>query len=241
MTAYGGEIADLYDFVHTARGKNYTLEAEAVREIALAAGGEQQSFLDIGCGTGHHLATLASGSSRAVGIDLSEDMVKRAAATYPRLGFRVGDMRNVRLRETFGLVTCLFSSVGHMETLAELTKALVTMRVHLAPEGVCIVDPWWTPEQFLDGHVSSFTGQIGTDTVTRVSHSKAEGEKSTVTVDYLVTSQETGTRHLRETHRISMFRPHEYFSAFKAAGLNANLVDHTLFPRGLYVARHAER
>lgn len=239
MTPYGGEIADLYDFVHMARGKNYALEAEAVREVARAAGGEQHSFLDIGCGTGHHLAALAAGSTRAFGVDLSEDMVRRATSTYPQLSFRVGDMRSVRLGETFGLVTCLFSSVGHMATVAELSEALATMRVHLAQDGICLVDPWWTPEQFLDGHVSSFTGKIGEDTVTRVSHSKAEDDRSTVTVDYLVTSPETGTRHLQEIHRISMFRPSEYFSAFESAGLEATFIEHDLFPRGLYVARHA--
>lgn len=240
MTAYGGEIADLYDFVHMSRGKDYTLEADTVLEVAARSLVDPRSVLDVACGTGHHLAVLARTVPRAVGFDLSEDMCGRAASTYPHLTFRVGDMRSIRLGETFDLVTCLFSAIGHMATVAELTEALVTMREHLAPGGVCIVDPWWAPEQFLDGHVSSFTGRIGDATVTRVSHSSAKEGRSIVAVDYLVTSPDAGTRHLHETHEISMFSYDEYLLAFGAAGLDVELSRHgSAFPRGLYVARHA--
>lgn len=237
MTDYSGEIADLYDFVHVERGKDYDLETQAVLEVVSSCRSDLRSVLDIACGTGHHLAAFAATVPRTVGVDLSEDMCRRAASRYPDLTFRYGDMRSMRLGEQFDLVTCLFSSIGHMGTVEEMTAALVTMRVHLAPGGVCVVDPWWTPERFIDGHVDSFTGQMEEDTVSRVSHSVEQDGKSIVTVDYLVTSPATGTRHLRESHAITLFRHEEYQQAFEAAGLDAKLVQHHLFPRGLYVAQ----
>ena len=60
------------------------------------------SVLEIGCGTGDLLAALAP--HRGVGIDVSPEMVERAAAKHPDLEFRVGDAESLELDETFDYV-----------------------------------------------------------------------------------------------------------------------------------------
>ena len=58
--------------------------------------------LEIGCGTGDLLAALAP--ARGVGIDVSPNMVERAARKHPDLEFRVGDAEDLELDETFDYV-----------------------------------------------------------------------------------------------------------------------------------------
>ncbi|MCW8951170.1 MAG: bifunctional class I SAM-dependent methyltransferase/glycosyltransferase family 2 protein [Rhodospirillales bacterium] len=48
--------------------------------------------LDLGCGTGHLLASLEP--SHGVGVDISEGMVERARESYPEMDFRVGDVED---------------------------------------------------------------------------------------------------------------------------------------------------
>ena len=61
-----------------------------------------QRVLEIGCGKGELLASLRP--SLGVGIDLSEEMVKRAALTYPDLRFIHADVHELALDETFDVI-----------------------------------------------------------------------------------------------------------------------------------------
>lgn len=60
------------------------------------------SVLEIGCGTGTLLASLAP--ARGVGVDLSPRMVEIAAARHPRLEFIAGDAAELPPGETFDFV-----------------------------------------------------------------------------------------------------------------------------------------
>ncbi|WP_368660391.1 class I SAM-dependent methyltransferase [Kocuria sp.] len=221
-----------------ARGKNYNREAAEVLG-AVESGWSPRSILDVACGTGHHLAAMQGQaglvSSDVVGIDLSVDMCNKARALHEGIEFQCEDMRSLRLERSFDLVTCLFSSIGHMETTSELIEAMTTLGRHVAPGGFCVVDPWWSPENFIDGYIDSFTGTYENFTVTRVSHSSRRGRRAVVAVDYLVTSPTSGTRHLNERHEISLFTQDEYVSSFEAAGMTVLYHPEALSPRGLYV------
>ena len=51
---------------------------------------------DIGCGTGHHVASLSNSDMEVIGIDISPAMIQKAKENYPALkdSFRVGDALN---------------------------------------------------------------------------------------------------------------------------------------------------
>jgi len=53
---------------------------------------ETSVILDVGCGTGHHVANLASKNLNVIGIDISPSMVKKAKEKYPEYNFQVGDV-----------------------------------------------------------------------------------------------------------------------------------------------------
>ena len=61
-----------------------------------------QRVLEIGCGTGELLASLKP--SYGIGVDLSGEMVKRAAARFPGLRFIQTDAHDLDLGETFDVI-----------------------------------------------------------------------------------------------------------------------------------------
>jgi SAM-dependent methyltransferase len=53
---------------------------------------ESSIILDVGCGTGHHVASLASQHLDVIGVDISPSMIKMAKETFPQYNFQVGDV-----------------------------------------------------------------------------------------------------------------------------------------------------
>jgi trans-aconitate methyltransferase len=62
--------------------------------ITLLAPKPGERILDIGCGTGHLTAQIASFGAEVMGIDSSPDMIAQARAHYPGLRFDVADAQH---------------------------------------------------------------------------------------------------------------------------------------------------
>lgn len=69
---------------------------------------EESLVLDIGSGTGHHVKEMDNNKIKAVGIDVSPDMVKKAKDNFPELIFRERDALHQNSFEpsTFTHITC---------------------------------------------------------------------------------------------------------------------------------------
>jgi hypothetical protein len=142
------------------------------------------------------------------------------------------------LGRTFDAITCLFSSVGYLPSLEALNAAVSRMAAHLSPGGVLVVEPWWSPDRFVDEYVSSQLVEEGTATVARVSHTRREGPdaRHALMELHFVVADRTGIRHFQETHRIALFSQQEYLRAFALAGCDASFVEDVSTCCGLYVA-----
>lgn len=154
--------AHLYDDVYAARGKDYRKEAEYLRVVIAKAvdstrvsesspsAGTFESkseppltrprLLDVACGTGLHLRHL-SRDFDVQGLDRSPEMLRVARNHLPSTVFHEADMTRFRLRQSFEVVTCLFSSVGYLDGPAELNVAISTMAEHVAEGGCLLVEP----------------------------------------------------------------------------------------------------
>jgi ubiquinone/menaquinone biosynthesis C-methylase UbiE len=75
---------------------------------------ENSSVIEIGCGTGFLLNKLKP--SRAVGIDISSEMIVTAKKTYPDKEFQVMDAENITLSETFDYVL-ISDTLGYFEDI----------------------------------------------------------------------------------------------------------------------------
>lgn len=79
---------------------SYLLEVRAATDEL-----RPESILDVGCGEGNVLASLAGGTRRLLGIDTSEQAIQFARAFHPDIEFRVGRLEG--LEETFDLVLAI--------------------------------------------------------------------------------------------------------------------------------------
>lgn len=74
-------------------------------------------ILDVGCGTGHHVASLASKGYDILGIDISPSMIKKVKKEYPQYKFEVADATNRDNFEpsTFTHIMCMYFTVYYIK------------------------------------------------------------------------------------------------------------------------------
>ena len=82
----------------------------------------QSAVLDIGSGTGHHVALLNEGDFDAIGLDLSPAMVKKAKKNFPTNKFLIGDAMNGSYfsPNKFSLITCLYFTIYYFKDKQQL-------------------------------------------------------------------------------------------------------------------------
>ncbi len=120
-----------------------------------------ESFLDLGCAEGHFTALAARrlGAGRALGVDISQTAVARAAAAHPELEFAAANLLQLRRPERFA---CLLSSQNlYYFTPPERAALLANLEAMLAPEGV-LVAAWWLGAKrgFGEEHIEEELGRF---------------------------------------------------------------------------------
>jgi SAM-dependent methyltransferase len=223
--------ARAYDLLY--RHKDYRGEVEQVAALVQARRPGATSVLDVGCGTGAHLEWFARRYEQAVGIEASARMIEEATIARDGLLVLPGDMRTFALRERFDVVTCLFSAIGYMTTVADLERAIANMAAHLTPGGVLVVEGWVSPDDWIAGRASADAAVASDLAVARVVVSERDGDVSTVNMHYVLATVD-GVEHVDEVHRLGLFEDDQYRAAFEAAGLRYERCD-GLTGRGLHV------
>jgi SAM-dependent methyltransferase len=97
---------------------------------------EGEAVLDLGCGTGHLTNEIARRGASVVGIDRSDDMIAKAANTYPKLEFAVGDALTYRSERQFDAV--FSNAVLHWVRPPE--QAIKTIHAALKPGGRLVAE-----------------------------------------------------------------------------------------------------
>ena len=113
---------------------------------------EVKTVLHLGCGGGHNDHYLQRHFA-VTGVDTSEAMLGLAGQLNPQATYSLGDMRSVRLDNTFDAVVIL-DSVAYMLTVDDLQAAFTTAFKHLRPGGVLLVAPDFTKEGFQHNRTS---------------------------------------------------------------------------------------
>lgn len=95
-------------------------------------------ILDAGCGTGRVGGVLAAAGHRVIGVDLDPKLIDAARADHPGADWRVGDLSELDLPESFDVVVC----AGNVMTFAAPSTRREILRrfgTHLAPGGRAVV------------------------------------------------------------------------------------------------------
>lgn len=231
--------AEFYDLIYSTF-KDYAAEAEQIGDLLRRVNPSCRTILDVACGTGEHARLLGERGFAVDGLDLDSAFVRIAARKHAAGRFFEGNMSDFHVPYRYDAVVCLFSSIGYLQTLDRVRRALACFGEHLAPGGVVIVEPWFEPGVLDASRVARNTGEARGIRVSRVSRVEVKGRLSRLLFDYEITD-EHGTRHASELHVLGLFTVAEMLAAFHDAGLQAEYDREGLTGRGLYVARAAER
>jgi ubiquinone/menaquinone biosynthesis C-methylase UbiE len=103
-----------------------------------------RSVLDLACGEGTFAMAMAERGLRVTGVDQSPEMLdvarERAATESLKVDFLQQDMRSLRLRGRFDLVTCWFDSLNYLLEIDELAQAFAGVTRVLDKNGIFIFD-----------------------------------------------------------------------------------------------------
>ncbi len=173
---------------------------------------------------------------RVDGLDLEPLFLEIARAKVPSGRFVPGDMADFDLGRQYDAVLCLFSAIGYLREDARLVSALRCFGRHLRPNGVALVEPWFTPEEWRVGAIHMQTAETSEIKVCRMNVSGREGRDAVMPFHYLVATP-AGIESFQEEHRMALRTRREMLAAFRQAGLAVRFDPVGLTGRGLYVGR----
>ncbi|MDJ0795479.1 MAG: class I SAM-dependent methyltransferase [Calothrix sp. MO_167.B12] len=205
-----GNYARYYDLLY--RDKDYVGEAQFIHRLIQTHAPQAQNILELGCGTGNHAVLLAKEGYQLHGVDISEEMLVKAGdrlSQLPpeladRLEFTHGDIREVRVNQTFDVILSLFHVISYQTTKEDLLAAFKTVKEHLKPGGIFIFDVWYGPAVLSD-KPSVRVKRLEDEEilVTRIAEPVMYANENCVDVNYhiFVKDKNSGAvNELRETH-----------------------------------------
>ena len=123
------ELAGYYDRVY--HWKDYDEDIERLLGIIHTHGSSSgKLLLDVGCGTGAHIARLVD-EFDCTGIDNNEEMIKVARTKVPEASFLRGNMLEFELDRRFDVVISMFGTIGYATSLGDLQRVMKNIASHL--------------------------------------------------------------------------------------------------------------
>jgi len=226
-----------YDQIYLKR-KDYEAESRVVKHILRRfEKNPSTTLLDVGCGTGEHLKYLSQ-SFQCKGIDISRKMIETAKAKVPDAEFKVANMLDFSLGEKVDVITCLFGSIGYVQTFGKLVRTLKNFRNHLNNQGLTLVEPWVFKKDFRKGTLAIDTYEDDKMKLVRMGTSKLTRSQWLVHFHYLI-GTDGEIKHVREVHEMLVADHDDYVRAFDLAGYSETRFlkeNQWARSRGLFVA-----
>lgn len=132
---YDKFYADIYDYLVFNNIKD---DYEVGAIINSASPTSKSKILDIGSGTGHHVASLGAKGLDVLGIDVSPSMIEKAKENFPDYKFEVKDANNSATFEpsTFTHILCMYFTIYYFK---DKTQFFSNCYNWLMPGGYLIV------------------------------------------------------------------------------------------------------
>lgn len=212
--------SEFYDAIYAARGKDYAAEVVYLEQFLPDSGGEQpRRILDVACGTGEHMRWMQHWGVVS-GVDLDPAMLAVARRKLPGIRFTRGDMSCLDMGDSYDVLTCLFGSIGYLESVDALTASIRCMARHLRPGGILLLEPPLDRRHLRLPERIATTIVIGDARITRVAHATIDGDVLQISFHYTV---HRGDDRLvfEEEHPIQILDMETYAAALSASGLDA--------------------
>ncbi len=111
------------------------IEDQYIQKLLSYITSQNPLILDVGCGDGRHCKLIEQNEGKAIGIDLSDSILKEAGDYYPQGDFRKMDMSKLEFEDNScdGIWSC--GSIYHVSK-AEIGIVIKEFRRILKPDGV---------------------------------------------------------------------------------------------------------
>ncbi|WP_158542850.1 class I SAM-dependent methyltransferase [Phytoactinopolyspora halophila] len=202
----------------------YVEEAAFFAEVLGRASHPVRSVLELGSGGGNNAAHLKSRFTMTL-VELSENMLAISRRLNPECVHHAGDMRTIRLDETFDAIF-VHDAIGYMLTESELRQAVDTAFAHCHPGGLAVFVPDDVAETF-----EPYTEHGGSDDADRGARFLAwswdpDVEDTVIQTEYvfLLHAPESGTTVVHETHRTGLFSREAWRQILRDAGFRVDVV-----------------
>lgn len=213
-----------YDLLNT--GKPYNLEVSFLNNLYQRFSNKKSppnSVLDLGCGSGMHLAEFPN-STRKYGIDQSEGMLAKAREREMEnfLG-TLGDVCSTRILKEIDLVYSLFHVLSYQTSDLGLVNFFISIRDHLTTEGIGVVDFWHRAPWDVDPPITRVTKKSDSKTeVIRISTPNFDMMTGVVEIEmdlFFRDKSHLEFSHLVEQHKMRAYTILELSQAALIAGL----------------------
>ncbi|HEX6207085.1 MAG TPA: class I SAM-dependent methyltransferase, partial [Actinomycetota bacterium] len=209
-----GELAGWWQLLSPP--EEYAEEAGIYRRLL----GDARTVLELGSGGGNNASHLKRHFEMTL-VDASEEMLEVSRGLNPECRHIQGDMRTVRLDETFDGVF-VHDAIDYMTSLEDLRAAMETAYVHLRPGGVAVFCPDHVRESFRPG-----TDHGGTDGAGRGMRYlewtlDPDPDDSTYIADYVFVLRDEGeVRVVYDQHVCGLFSIQEWKDALTEVGFES--------------------
>nr|WP_320113820.1 methyltransferase domain-containing protein [uncultured Desulfuromonas sp.] len=210
-------ISSYYDDLYV-KDEEYAPEAAKVKELLSTHGiAPQSDLLILACGTGGHIPYFID-EYQVSGLDLSEDMLAVAEKKFPHLTFHRGNLIDFDVKADFDAMICLYGSIGFVRTVANLRASMQRIAAQLRPDGIALITPWSTKEDFQECLVVDAVDEPDRK-ISRMEQVRLkEPGIVEVTFHHLIGQGRDVTYH-QQSVEIGLFSRQDYLSAMTDAGL----------------------
>jgi 2-polyprenyl-3-methyl-5-hydroxy-6-metoxy-1,4-benzoquinol methylase len=164
--------------------KNYVKETVFLKKFLK----DKKEILDVGCGTGVHMAILEDNNYYVEGIDINQKMLEIAKQRVKGKLYNQNILK-LNINKKYDAIISMFAVINHLKDLDELKIALLNFSKHLNEDGIIVID--------LHNSKTSGTKRELIDNITRTMEWKynEEAKKEITKIIYEIENQLYKTQH----------------------------------------------
>lgn len=228
-------FAHVYDALYAGETAFLAAQVAFLKEVF---GPGPQTLLDLGCGTGIHVAALAQNGYSVTGIDIDPLMLLAARRKMPAAKIVRADLRRLPFGGSYAGALCLESPLAYLLSETDLQLALASIGATLVQGGRLVVDVFDYPGTLgirdVGPQLALFTAPE-IQVIVRESH-HYEKRNQTWKMHQEFEVDEAGERYsFAVTHLLRMRTMDDYAQELESAGFEIEqaLIRYPQAPRGL--------
>ncbi len=213
------QLAKYYDRVYSFR--DYLDEAVRLQNLIIKyaeSGGNM--LLDVACGTGLHLKHLKDDFA-CTGVDVSKSMLKIARKNVKDVTFKEADMKTMRLKKQFDIITCMLSSIGYVKTPVSLNKTIQNFSKHLNKGGLVLIEPSHAKSFYVSGEPRITTYDGKEVKIARVNFTRFRQVTAVLNMHIIVAERGNDARYFVDKHELGLFGISDMLKVMKTAGFKS--------------------